>query len=371
MKADNTSNQPTTLPGAQPDDLLAEGERARRLSADLEGMKSLVEGIRLVNDTVFAHVLFALWDSGFYEFSLTHPRFQVQEAAEQLHLDATLLPWVLNYLVGRRILRAADGQMELTENGIRLSNILLRGTMNVYLGGYGALLANIGPLLRKEITRTDLEKLRSGHHTGMGTEQLTSIRIVPAVLKILEQRKLNRLLHLACGAGGFLIQLARSEPSLRGIGIDKSAQKIAAAQESASRLGLDSRLGFVNAEIGIDPLPLDDESRGAIDVITSIYLLHEIGRHGRQRIVEVLRQVQKSFPGRLFIFTETLPSGTPATSKKPPETFSQLDYALIHRIRGKGLPLPPAEWKAIVEDAGLRLIEFKELFWIGLYLVEL
>jgi hypothetical protein len=118
-------------------------------------------------------------------------------------------------------------------------------------------------------------------------------------------------------------------------------------------------------------LPLDEQSHSAIDVIMSIYLLHEIGRHGKQRIVEVLRQIKRSFPGRLFLFTETLPADTVTLGKKPPATFSQLDYLLIHRVRGRGLPLPSAEWKAILEDAGLKLLEVQEIHWIGLYLAEL
>jgi hypothetical protein len=158
---------------------------------------------------------------------------------------------------------------------------------------------------------------------------------------------------------------------LQGIGIDKSAKKIADARENIGREGLDSRLRLIRAEIGVDPLPLDDASREAIDVVMSIYLLHEIGRHGRQRIVDVLRQIKTMFPGRLLLFTETLPSDKPASRKRPTTTFSQLDYILIHRIRGKGLPLPPTEWKAIVEEAGLTLIEFKEVYWMGLYLVQL
>src|SRR5580704_14058538 len=95
MSADTTSKATPAAPPLQPDDLLAEGARARKLSAEVEGVKCLVEGTRLINDTVLTQVLFALWDSGFYEFSLTHPRFQVQEAADELHLDATLLRWLL------------------------------------------------------------------------------------------------------------------------------------------------------------------------------------------------------------------------------------------------------------------------------------
>jgi cyclopropane fatty-acyl-phospholipid synthase-like methyltransferase len=358
-------------PPAEPHDLLAEGARARKLAADGDGVKSIMEGIRLINDSFLTNVLFALWDSGFYEYSLSHERFTVDQAASELHVDAAVLHTLLNHLVGRGLLHVDGGQFELTDYGSRLSNVVFRGTLNLNIGGYGGLLSSIGPLLRKEVTRQDVEKLRSGKHSGLGTEQLTSIRLVPAVLKILEERNLHSMLHLACAAGGFLAQIARSNPDFRAIGIDKSAQKIAAAQEKIRRYGLESRIRVIQEEIGIEPLSLDEETRNQIDLVASIYLLHEIGRHGRQRIVDVLRQIQKSFPGKLLLFTETLPSNTPDTARKQPSQYSQLDYILVHRIRGKGMPLLPEEWKSIVADAGLTLIEFKEVYWIGLYLVQL
>src|SRR5262249_25940477 len=130
LTVDETPDSAT--PRVQPFDLLAEGARARKLSSEVEGVKALIEGTRLVNDAILAHVLFALWDSGFYEYSLTHPRFQVAQAAEELHLDATVLKWLADYLVGRGILQVIDGEMGLTDRGARLSNVLLRGTLNVY-----------------------------------------------------------------------------------------------------------------------------------------------------------------------------------------------------------------------------------------------
>jgi phenylpyruvate C(3)-methyltransferase len=369
LSADITAS---TSPSAiQPDDLLAEGARARKLSAEVEGVKSLVEGIRLINDTVLTQVLFALWDSGFYEYSLTHPRFHVQEAADELQLDATPLRWLLEYLVGRGIIKSADGQMGLTEHGVRLSNILLRGTMNLYVGGWGPQLANIGPLVRKEITRDQYRTLRSGRHTVMGTEQLICVRTVPAVLKILARRKLQGILHLACRTGQFLIELARSEPMLHGIGVDRAAERITAAAASASSHGVASRMKFVTAEVGGDRLPIDDESLRTIDVVAALYLLHEVARHGRQKVVDLLRQMKAMFPGRLFLFMETLPYDAPPQGAKPPATFTQLDYLLIHRLRGQGLPLPAAEWKSILEQADLQLLEMQEVYTSGVYLTEL
>jgi hypothetical protein len=179
------------------------------------------------------------------------------------------------------------------------------------------------------------------------------------------------MLHLACAAGGFLAQLARSDSSFHGIGIDKSEQKIAGAKEKLLRYGLESRIRLIQAEVGVEPLPLDEETRSQIEVVASIYLLHEIGRYGRQRIVDVLRQIKASFPGKLFLFSETMPPSSPDSVMKPPTQYSQLDYLLIHRLRGKGMPLPAEEWKSILAEAGLKLIEFKEVYSIGLFLAEL
>lgn len=371
MSTGTNPKTPTAPPPADPYDLLAEGARARKLSGEVEGVRCMADGMRLINNAVLAQVLLALWDSGFYEYSLTHSRFSAAEAAEELKLDAEVLLSLLHHLVGYGILRMDEGQMELTEYGSRFSNIVMRGVLNINIGGYGAQLTNIGPLLRRETTREEVDRSHSTVHSGLGTEQLTSVRLVPAVLKILAERNLHGLLHLACAAGGFLTQLARSDPSFRGFGIDKSAEKIAGAEKKIRRYGLESRLRVMRAEIGAEPLPLDEETRSQIDVVASIYLLHEIGRYGRQRIVDLLREIKQTFPGKLFLFSETMPPETPDSVKKMPSQYSQLDYLLIHRLRGKGMPLPAEEWKSILADAGIKLVEFKEVYSIGLFLAEL
>jgi hypothetical protein len=371
MSASPASKPPTPPPPADPNDLLAEGARARKLSGEIEGVKCMAEGMRMLNHAVLAQVLLALWESGFYEYSLTHPRFTAAETAEFLHLDAEVLLTLLHHLVGYGILNAPEEQFELTEYGSRFSNIVLRGVLNINLGGYGGQLTNIGPLLRRETTRAEIEKTHSTVHSGLGTEQLTSVRLVPAVQKILAERNLHSVLHLACGAGGFLVQLARSDPEFRGIGIDKLPEKIAGSQQKIRRYGLESRLRVLQAEIGVDPLPLDEEERGQVEVVASIYLLHEVGRYGRARIVDLLRQIKQAFPGKLFLFSETMPPDTPDTVNKPPSQYAQLDYLLLHRLRGKGMPLSAEEWKTILNDAEIKLIEHREVYSIGLFLAEL
>lgn len=370
MNTDSSSIPTNSAPLAQPNDPLAEGARARKLSSDIEGVKALVEGLRLINDTVLTQVLFALWDSGFYEFSLTHPRFRVEEAADELHLDRKILEYLLEYLIGRGIVQSTEGQFALTDHGARLSNVVLRGTMNLYIGGYGPLLANIGPLLRKQMTQSDFNNLRSARHTVNGTEQLICIRTAQAVLQILRRRNLHVIAQLACRTGEFLIELTRCEPSIYGIGIDKSPERIAMARTKAVLQAVDSRLRFMTAEVGRDPLPIEEPAQ-KVEALAAIYFLHEVGRFGREKIVDLLRNVRTAYPGRLFLFAETLPAGAAPPTRKPPATFSQIDYRLIHRLRGQGLPLAPAQWQSIIEEAGLKNFEVQDIYGSALYIAEL
>ena len=364
-------SDPTAVQPARPHDLLAEGARARKLSADVEGIKSLVEGTRLVNDSVLVHVLFSLWDCGFYEYSLTHPWFDSAQVAQELGLSAPLLKHLLDYLVGRGIVQTSDGKFGLTDRGARLSNVLLRGTMDLYVGGYGPLLSNIAPLLRNEISLSDFKNLRSGRHTVRGTEQLICVRTVPAVSKVMAQKKLRGVLNLATRTGEFLIELARSDSNVHGIGIDKAADRIDKARAHAAEQGVGERVAFVRSEIGREPLPLDGAAVAQIDSVVALYFLHEVARHGRRKVVDLVRQLKAILPGRLFLFLETLPMSAAPPAKKPPVTFSQLDYLLIHHLRDQGLPLPADDWKSILAEAGANIIEVQELYLNALYIAEL
>ena len=355
---------------AKPDDLLDEGKRAKALLATVPGMKGAVAGIRLVNDAVLAHVLFALWDNGFYEYALTHPRFRPADVAGELGLDQAVLECLLDHLVGRGVLRASDDGLGLSEHGTALFSALCRGTLTLYLGGYGPLLGGLAPLLRGEIELSDHALARSERHVGVGSEQLACVRIVPAVLKILARRKARCVLDLGCGTGGFLIQLARSDPSFRGIGVDMSEEAVQAAGKNAAHRGVDDRLKFRRAEVGAGRLPLDKADLDRIEGITAMYLLHEFGRDGRDRVVQVLRELKAALPGRLLVFAECLPADVRAMQADPPTTFSQLDYQLIHPLSQQGSPLSVAEWETILEDAGPKLLEVQGIHWMRLYVSE-
>src|SRR6185437_2689321 len=109
-------------------DLLREAETARGIE-----FPPGAEELGLASSFVYAQVLHALWDSGFYEYVRAHPRFAVERAVEDLALDPATFRWLLYYLVGRGVMRCpVAGEMELTDKGRRVTNTIARGLLNLY-----------------------------------------------------------------------------------------------------------------------------------------------------------------------------------------------------------------------------------------------
>src|SRR6185295_12418146 len=98
---------------------------------------------------------------------------------------------------------SSEMELELTETGKRVHNTIARGLLNLYVGGYQELLAQLGPLLRKEITLDDSKLDRSARHAAAGTEDMTCVRVVPQAIEFLKELGVKKILDLGCGTGGF------------------------------------------------------------------------------------------------------------------------------------------------------------------------
>jgi ubiquinone/menaquinone biosynthesis C-methylase UbiE len=104
-----------------------------------------------------------------------------------------------------------------------------------------------------------------------------------------------RLLDVACGTGRTLHQLAVAHPALRLYGIDLSPAYVRLARRRLADVG-EAALAVENAEA----LPFAD---GAFDVVTSVYLFHELPRNTRRAVArEMLRVVR---PGGLVVIEDS------------------------------------------------------------------
>ena len=113
------------------------------------------------------------------------------------------------------------------------------------------------------------------------------------------RREAARLLDVACGTGRFLREVKANYPRLHVTGLDLSPHYLAVARrelEPWSRVRLSE--GAAEAMLFAD---------AEFDVITCIYLFHELPPHIRRGVVAEIRRVLR--PGGTLIFVDSLQTG--------------------------------------------------------------
>jgi ubiquinone/menaquinone biosynthesis C-methylase UbiE len=104
-----------------------------------------------------------------------------------------------------------------------------------------------------------------------------------------------RVLDVACGTGRTLHQLASAHPALRLYGVDLSPAYVRAARKRLAHVD-ECALAVENAEA----LPFAD---GAFDIVTNVYMFHELPRNTRRKVARELFRVVK--PGGLLVVEDS------------------------------------------------------------------
>lgn len=107
------------------------------------------------------------------------------------------------------------------------------------------------------------------------------------------------LLDVACGTGRFLRQVRLAFPALRLTGLDLSRPYL---DEAKRHMGKLRAAAFIAANA--ETMPLPDASQ---DVVSSIFLYHELPPDVRRRVTAEIVRVLK--PGGLFVFIDSLQMG--------------------------------------------------------------
>jgi ubiquinone/menaquinone biosynthesis C-methylase UbiE len=154
-----------------------------------------------------------------------------------------------------------------------------------------------GGYLTEESARlydTQVEILFSGSANAMRRQCIVP---VSDYMRGRDQRRL-RLLDVACGTGRLIRFLKQAFPRLSVTGLDLSPAYVAEARRHV--VPYDASFEIGNAEA----LPFDDES---FDLITSVYLFHEVPENVRRNIAGEFARVLK--PGGRLIFMDSLQLG--------------------------------------------------------------
>jgi ubiquinone/menaquinone biosynthesis C-methylase UbiE len=133
-----------------------------------------------------------------------------------------------------------------------------------------------------------------------GTADVMRRQIIPPVTRHLRTRGGAaglRALDVACGTGRTLHQLRRTHPALRLDGIDLSP---AYTDKARRRLRDAGDHGIALHEGNAEHLPFPDAT---FDVVTSVYLFHELPRNARRNVIREMLRVAK--PGGLIVIEDS------------------------------------------------------------------
>jgi ubiquinone/menaquinone biosynthesis C-methylase UbiE len=131
-----------------------------------------------------------------------------------------------------------------------------------------------------------------------GPMRRTALRPIADYLRRRDQRE-TVLLDVACGTGRFLRQVRLAYPAMRLKGLDLSRAYLDEARKHMH--------GLRPAELIEAPgeaIPLADAS---VDIVTSIFLFHELPPDVRRQVTAEIARVLK--PGGLFVFLDSLQMG--------------------------------------------------------------
>lgn len=155
-----------------------------------------------------------------------------------------------------------------------------------------------------------------------GTADVMRRQVIPPVTRWLREHgdARVRLLDVACGTGRTLRQLATAHPGIAYHGVDLSTPYVQAARRLLADVA-EVSLAVENAEA----LPYADAT---FDVVTCVYLFHELPRNARRRVVAEMRRVLK--PGGLLVVEDSAQvadaPGLAAVLRNFPEEFHEPFY---------------------------------------------
>jgi len=145
-----------------------------------------------------------------------------------------------------------------------------------------------------------------------GADAMRRQGLVPLYGEVLRRGGVSgmKLIDVACGTGRFLREVKNNYPRLDVTALDLSPYYLDAARRNLADW---SRTGFVEA--AAESMPLPD---GAYDVVSCIYLFHELPRKQRRLVAREIARILK--PGGLLILIDSLQRGD------EPDYDGLLDY---------------------------------------------
>lgn len=211
------------------------------------------------------------------------------------------------------------------------------------VAGYGPMLQHLAELVRTGHDR-DRGPLRNGAEVARAAQDYGASFVDRTFLEVLRREPMSAVADIGCGSAQRLIELARSRPGLRGVGVDIDPEVVDLAQARIETAGLQDRLKALAGDL--KTMEPTDECRD-VDVIFSLFMGHDLWP--RADCVQALRGIRGIFPNaRRFLLCDTFRSGVLTGDDIPIFT---LGFELTHAVMRQYIPTVE-EWLDVIAESG-------------------
>jgi hypothetical protein len=298
--------------------------------------------MKYIDGYVAAQVLFLSIRTGIlesYRNGSSH-----EDICSRLRIDPDIYNALAQYLQFQGVVELGEDKCILTTKGETL--LKERGWIEMFVGGYGTTLANLGSVLGKGKKGGK----RNDGFVALGSGHIDEYDVIPLLQSILYApgKKPLRLFDIGCGAGNVIISLAAQDAVLQAHGFDPSVSGIRLGSERVRLLRLSKRVTFSSGNI-------DRELRGfKPDTVLACFSLHEkLYQIGRARFVSWLRKAGVASGSALWCIVEVerLSNCRDLSGDKG---IYYRNYFLMHDLTPQAL-LSLDDWKGLFYEAGFQV----------------
>jgi len=303
-----------------------------------------------------------LFNIGFFDEFAENKEVNIDSFSMEKNLDTRILRLLCDYLYSLKLLEKEGSNYSLSYKGKLLTEIGRGAFDGIY--AYEDVFYYLEPLLKME-KKYGRDIIRKSEFVAKGSGELAKLLPFPMVIDIVRKGNFKRILDLGCGDATFLISLCKSDPALKGYGVDISPQVIANGQKKLKENNLENRVSLFEGDIfEIEKMANQLEDT---DVATSFFVLHEFLSEGSEKVMEFLVEFRGIFKDVPLIISE-ITRQTPEELRKKPTLI--LEHHLFHDLSNQG-EITREEWKEVFKKADFHSIkeEYVDFAKMGIYTI--
>jgi SAM-dependent methyltransferase len=308
----------------------------------------LVEGFYL------SHIVYHLHHHGILERLAA--RATAEEVAAEHGYDPGLLRALLEYVLQRTDVLRRDGRDGYSLNQEYESYNRFGFHLDKLIGAYGPPLLRLDEALNSPSASSGLVDRRMLARAFCALDGRSAA--LPS--RIVREWQVRSLLDLGCGPGALLIDLASADPAFRGVGVDANADMCETASERLAAADLTGAVRIVHADVRDLAAHLGASERRGLEAVHGRSLLNEFFGTGPDEAVEVVTELRRLLPGRLFFVGDYY--GKLGHVRRVKGSYAAtLVHDVAQVISAQGVPPPDLEsWAEVYARAGTELLHAYE-----------